>query len=95
MAEIPEDKINAVMLEASEIVFTKSLPNRSLTGCQNNLVFSVGIYMDVSISEGTFDLEKINMQINRILYTYIPHLHAIEELYAVLGLPKPPDTLFH
>jgi hypothetical protein len=94
LAEIPEDKVNAVMLEASEVVFTKTLPNRRLTGCQNNLIYSVGIYMDVSISEGTFDLEKINMQINRILYTYIPHLHAIEELYAVLELPKPPDTLF-
>ena len=96
LAEIPEEKINAVMLEASEIVFTKSLPNRPLAGCQNNLIFSAEINMDVSISEGAYDLERTNMWLNRILYTYIPdNLYAIEELYAVLGLPKPPDTLFY
>ncbi|HSW60101.1 MAG TPA: hypothetical protein VLJ60_04845 [bacterium] len=94
LAKIPEDKVNAVMLEASEVVFTKTLPNRRLTGCQNDLIFLVVIHMDAAITEGSFDLEQINMKMNRIFYTYIPHLHAIEELYAVLDLPKPPDTLF-
>ncbi|HNW83681.1 MAG TPA: hypothetical protein PKG52_12415 [bacterium] len=94
LAEIPEEKINAVMLEASEIVFTKSLPNRPLVGCLNNLIFLVGIFMDADISEGAFDLERTNIRMNRIFFTYIPHTHAIEELYAVLGLPEPADCIF-
>jgi len=94
LAEIPDDKISEVMIEASEAVFTRSLPNRRLTGCQNDLIFSIGIYMDAYFAEGSFDLEQINMKMNRILYKYIPHLHAIEELYAVLGLPEPPDRVF-
>jgi hypothetical protein len=94
LAEIPDDLINAVMHEASDIVFTKSLPNRPLAGCQNNLILLVGIFMDASISEGSFDLEKTNMLMNRIFFTYIPHDHAIEELYSVLGLPEPADCIF-
>jgi len=94
LAEIPDDRISEVMIEASEVVFTKTLPNRRLTGCQNDLIFLVVIHMDAAITEGSFDLEQINMKMNRILYTYIPHFHAIEELYAVLGLPKPPDSVF-